>query len=132
MVGASYKKYSSYQDFINEVIVGVMQEGYIAIICNYMDYQGIIATLNEKTINGNSLYLNAESAENFDDDIVTAQMNDGNMLITIFDTGEIIGEAVVFQTADSFAPMSYFIECDAKSALEYPLRGTVIPFQISN
>ena len=132
MVGASYKNYSSYQDFINEVIVGVMQEGYIAIICNYMDYQGIIATLNEKTINGNSLYLNAESAENFDDDIVTAQMNDGNILITIFDTGEIIGEAVVFQTADSFAPMSYFIEYDAKSALEYPLRGTVIPFRISN
>lgn len=59
-------------------------------------------------------------------------MNDGNMMISICEN-EIIGEPVIFTTEEAFAPgITYYIEYDAKSALEYPLRGTVIPFQISN
>lgn len=129
MVNASYKKYESYQDFITDVMFNVLDDTIVCIVINYNDYQGVLASLFEKTINGKSLYLNIELADRIDDDIATAQMNDGNMLITICD-GKIVGEPVVFKTKEAFVSDIYYIEYDAKSALEYPLDGTVIPFQI--
>ena len=71
-----------------------------------------------------------ECADLIDDDLATAYMNDGNMLVSIFSTGEIIGEPVVFKTEEAFAEGTYFIEYDAKSAVDYPITGTIIPFQI--
>ena len=130
MVNASYKKYESYQDFITDVLFNVMDDDMVSLIINYEDYQGALATLFEKTINGNSFYLNMECADLMDDDIVTAQMNDGNMLVSIFSTGEIIGEPIVFKTEEAFPEGTYFIEYDAKSAVDYPIKGAVIPFQI--
>ena len=130
MVNASYKKYESYQDFITDVLFNVMDDDMVSLIVNYEDYQGVLATLFEKTINGNSFYLNKECADLMDNDIATAQMNDGNMLVTIFSNGEIIGEPVVFTTEEAFLEGVYFIEYDAKSAVDYPIKGTVIPFQI--
>lgn len=130
MVNASYKKYESYQDFIVDVLFNVMDDDMVSLIINYEDYQGVLATLFEKTINGNSFYLSKECADLIDDDIATARMNDGNMLVSIFSTGEIIGEPIVFQTEKAFAEGTYFIEYDAKSAVDYPIKGTVIPFQI--
>ena len=130
MVNALYKKYESYQDFIVDVLFNVMDDDMVSLIINYEDYQGVLATLFEKTINGNSFYLSKECADLIDDDIATAQMNDGNVLVSIFSTGEIVGEPIVFKTEEAFAEGTYFIEYDAKSAIDYPLRGTVIPFQI--
>lgn len=130
MVDASYKKYESYRDFITDVLFNVMGDDMVSLIVNYEDYQGVLATLFEKTINGNSFYLNMECADLMDNDIATAQMNDGNMLVTIFSTGEIVGEPIVFKTEEAFAECTYFIEYDAKSAVDYPIKGTVIPFQI--
>lgn len=74
--------------------------------------------------------MGIDCADLMDNDIATAQMNDGNMLVTIFSTGEIIGEPIVFTTEEAFAEGTYFIEYDAKSAVDYPIKGTVIPFQI--
>lgn len=130
MVNASYKKYESYQDFITDVLFNVIDDDMVSLIINYEDYQGVLATLFEKTINGNSFYLNMECADLIDDDLATAQMNDGTMLVSIFSTGEIVGEPIVFQTEEAFAEGTYFIEYDAKSAIDYPIKGTVIPFQI--
>ena len=130
MVNASYKKYESYQDFITDVLFNVMDDDKVSLIINYEDYQGVLASLFEKTINGNSFYLNMECADLIDDDLATAYMNDGTMLVSIFSTGEIIGEPVVFKTEEAFPEGTYFIEYDAKSAVDYPIRGTVIPFQI--
>ena len=130
MVNASYKKYESYQDFIIDVLFNVMDDDMVSLIINYEDYQGVLATLFEKTINGNNFYLNMECADLMDNDIATAQMNDGNMLVSIFSTGEIVGEPIVFTTEEAFPEGTYFIEYDAKSAIDYPIRGTVIPFQI--
>lgn len=131
MVNASFRKYNSYQDFVTDAIFNLMDKGEVSIIINYNDYQGVLASLFEKTINGKSFYLNKECADLIDDDITTARMNDGNMMISICEDGEIIGEPVIFTTEEAFAPgITYYIEYDAKSALEYPLRGTVIPFQI--
>ena len=130
MVNALYKKYESYQDFIVDVLFNVMDDDMVSLIINYEDYQGVLATLFEKTINGNSFYLSKECADLIDDDIATAQMNDGNVLVSIFSTGEIVGEPIVFKTEEAFAEGTYFIEYDAKSAVDYPIKGTVIPFQI--
>ena len=130
MVNASYKKYESYQGFITDILFNVMDNDMVGLIINYEDYQGVLATLFEKTINGNSFYLNMECADLIDDDLATAYMNDGNMLVSIFSTGEIIGEPVVFKTEEAFAEGTYFIEYDAKSAVDYPIKGTIIPFQI--
>ncbi len=130
MLKASYKKYESYQDFITDVLFNVIDDDMVSLIINYEDYQGVLATLFEKTINGNSFYLNMECADLMDNDIATARMNDGNMLVTIFNTGEIVGEPVVFKTEEAFAEGTYFIEYDAKGAVDYPIKGTVIPFQI--
>lgn len=130
MVNASYKKYESYQDFIIDVLFNVMDDDVVSLIINYEDYQGVLATLFEKSINGNSFYLNKECADLMDDDIATARMNDGNMLVSIFSTGEIVGEPIVFTTEEAFEEGTYFIEYDAKSAIDYPIKGTVIPFQI--
>ena len=130
MINASYKKYESYQDFITDVLFNVMDDDMVSLIINYEDYQGVLATLFEKTINGNSFYLNMECADLIDNDITTAQMNDGNMLVTIFSNGEIVGEPVVYTTEEAFPEGTYFVEYDAKSAVDYPIKGTVVPFQI--
>ena len=53
MVNASYKKYESYQDFIIDVLFNVMDDDTVSLIINYEDYQGVLATLFEKSINGN-------------------------------------------------------------------------------
>lgn len=129
MVNASYKKYD-YQDFITDVMFNVMSNESVSIIINYNDYQGLLASLFEKTLNGKSLYLNAACADLVDDDIATAQMNDGNMMVTIFNTGEIVGEPIIFDNQEAFAPAIYYIEYDAKSALNYNIQNTIIPFQI--
>lgn len=130
MINASYKKYESYQDFITDVLFNVMDDDMVSLIINYEDYQGVLATLFEKTINGNSFYLNMECADLIDNDITTAQMNDGNMLVTIFSNGEIVGEPVMYTTEKAFPEGTYFVEYDAKSAVDYPIKGTVVPFQI--
>lgn len=130
MIDALYKRYKSFPKFLTDVLFNVMEDEYVSIIINYNDYQGLLASLFEKTINGKSFYLNLECADSIDDDVTTAQMNDGNMMVTIFNTGEIVGEPVVFKTPESFAPATYFIEYDAKSANDYPLEGLVIPFRI--
>lgn len=133
MVNASMKQYESYQDFITDVLFNVMDRGSVAIIINHNDYQGVLSSLFEKTINGNSFYLNLECADLMDDDIATAQMNDGNMMVTIFDTGEIIGEPIIFdRDVKSFASTTYYIEYSAQSALNYPIESTVIPFRIKH
>lgn len=110
------KKFGSYKEFATELLISAMADDYVAVVCNYKDYWGLISALCENTINGKSLYLNRECFAIIDDDIATAQMNDGNMLITVCGDGEIIGEPVVFKTEEAFYPMTYFIESDAKNS----------------
>lgn len=124
------KKFASYKEFATELLISAMADDYVAVVCNYEDYWGLISTLCENTINGKSLYFNRECFAIIDDDIATAQMNDGNMLITICGDGEIIGEPIVFKNPEAFDSMTYYIEYDAKTALEYPICGNKVLFQI--
>lgn len=124
------KEYENYNSFVVDVLITTMSEGHATIICNYNDYGGLIASLNEHTINGESIVLNPECAENIDDDIITAQMNDGNMMITVFKDATIIGEPILFKTADAYIDGTYFVERDAVGAMQLPLGESVIPFCI--
>lgn len=131
MINASYKKYSNYDDFIRDILFTVMEDHHAVIICNWQDAQGLIASINGKVLNGKSLTLDIDSAYHFDDDIATAQMNDGNMLITIFDNAIVICEAALFtDKAISFIDSKYFVERDAICAMDYAITNTIIPFKI--
>ena len=118
MIEAVYKNYETYDDFINDVMLTVMFDDHASIIC-------------QKTINGKSMSLDLESAYSLDDEIVSAQMNDGNVIITVLNNGTIICEAAIFtDRAICFADGKYFIEYDASSALDYSINGMIIPFII--
>lgn len=126
-----YRKYENYESFVRDVLFTVMQDRHAIIICNWHDTQGLIASLNSTTLNGKTLSLDIESAESFDDDILTAQMNDGNMLLTIYDNGFIYCEPALFtDKAISFIDSKYFVEKDASSALNYAITSEIIPFEI--
>lgn len=126
-----YRKYENYESFVRDVLFTVMQDRHAIIICNWHDAQGLIASLNSTTLNGKTLALDIESAENFDDDVITAQMNDGNMLITIYDNGFVCCEPALFtDKAISFIDSKYYVEKDASSALGYAITSEIIPFEI--
>lgn len=126
-----YRKYENYESFVRDVLFTVMQDHHAIIICNWRDVQGLIASLNSTTLNGKTLVLDIESADGFDDDIITAQMNDGNMLLTIYDNGFIYCEPALFtDKAISFIDSKYFVEKDASSALNYAITSEIIPFEI--
>lgn len=126
-----YRNYENYESFVRDVLFTVMQDRHAIIICNWHDTQGLIASLNSTTLNGKTLSLDIESAESFDDDILTAQMNDGNMLITIYDNASICCEPALFtDKAISFIDSKYFVEKDASSAFNYAITSEIIPFEI--
>ena len=131
MINASYKKYANYDDFIRDILFTVMEDHHTVIICNWQDAQGLIASINGKVLNGKTLALDIDSAYDFDDEIVTAKMNDGNMLITIFDNATVICEAALFTDKPiSFIDSKYFVEYDAVCAMNYAITNTIIPFKI--
>lgn len=132
MVNASFKKYENYDKFITDFLITVIKNDNAVIIINYQDYQGLIASLHEKVINGNSLTLDTESFDYFEDDIETAKKKDGNIMVTVFKDGLIIGEPVLYpDKAINFVDSTYFIENDAaQSAMDYTIISTCIPFQI--
>lgn len=123
-------EYANYHGFIVKFLLTVMEKGFAVIICNYEDYGGLLASLNEHTIAGQSLALTGDCAEAIDDDITVAKMNSGNMMISVFNDGTIVGEPILFETPSAFPEGTYFIEADATDAMALPLIGTKIQFGI--
>ena len=124
-------EYRNYETFARELLTTVKVNHHAIIICNWQDAQYFVEKLNGETLNGKSLVLDIESADCFDDDIITAQMNDGNMLITIYDNGFIYCEPALFtDKAISFIDSTYFVENKALSALDYAITSKIIRFSI--
>lgn len=134
MIDANYRKYESYDKFIEEFLFTVMDNGHAIIVVNYKDYQGMIENLNGKVLNSKSLATDIETAEYFDDDIKTAIDHDGNMMITVYNNNSIIvGEPVIYSDkANSFIDSAYFIEEDAiEKAMGYAIpKKNIVPFKI--
>ena len=131
MINANFKKYKDFDDFLIDFMFVVMEDDLACVVINYNDCQGLVQALQAKVVNNKSLVLDAESFDGFDEAIDIAKSNGGNMLITVFkDHGEIIVEPILYRSATAYAPATYYVECDAKSALDIPFNGTVIPFMI--
>ncbi len=130
MINASFKSYQNYSDFITDFLFVVMEDERASIIVNYEDIIGVIQSLNEKVINGNSLCLTPECFDNMDNDILIAKARGGMMLVTVLKGGEIISEPLIFTEPNAFPETTYYVELDVSKALELPLNGCVIPFRI--
>lgn len=131
MVGASYRKYNDYDEFVTDFLFSVIENGCSAIIVNYQDYAGIVMSLNGKVLNGNSLTLFVESVDLFDEDIKKAMEGDGNIMLSVHSDGTIIGEPAYCEKVEGFGELTYFIEQDAaESAMKYPITSTIVPFLI--
>lgn len=132
MVNASYKSYESYEKFITEFIFSVIENGHSAIIVNYQDYQGLVASLNGKVLNGETITLDLESRELFDEDILVAQNGDGNIMVTVYESGVMTGEPVIHSENErAFADTIYFVESSAaESAMKYAITSRFVPFKI--
>ena len=126
-----YKEFESYDDFVVDFLLTVMEEGSAAIVVHYADCAGVVQSLHAHTINGKSLSLDVESYDYFDEDIEAAKNNGNLMLITVFaETALVLTEPVLYTDSDSYADCPYFVEEDAAAFLEVPVRGRVIPFRI--
>ena len=126
-----YKEYESYDDFVVEFLLTAMEEGLAAIVIHYEDCAGLVQSLQAHTINGSSLRLDKESYDYFDEDIETAKNNGNLMLVTVFaDNASVLTEPVLYTSGDSYAECPYFVEKDAETFLEVPVKGKVIPFMI--
>ena len=131
MINTNFKKYNDFDDFLIDFMFVAMEDDLACVVINYNDYQGLIQALQTKVINGKSLVLDIESFDNFDSDIEVAKNNGGNILVSVFkDSGLIIGEPMLYTSPMAYPPATYYIEYDAKSALDIPFNGTVIPFVI--
>ena len=125
------KTFSSFDDFVIDFLFAVMDRGDASIIISYEDI-GIVQSLNEKTVNGNSLCLIPECFEAFDSDVLAAKNGNGLMVVSVFDNGEIVTEPVLYTSPEAWPiETTYYVECDAVGALDLPLNGTVISFKIN-
>ena len=124
--------YNNYDEFATKFLLTVIEEGCAFIVINYMDYVGVIQSLNTKVINGKTLCFDVESDNYFDDDIKAAMRNKEMMLVSVFkESAKIIGEPVLYENPESFASGTYFVEKDASEFLNMPITGKVIPFEIN-
>ena len=125
-------KYANYNEFVTEFLLTVVDEGVASVVINYMDYIGLIQSLNTKVINGESLCLDVESADNFDTDIEIAKKGKGFILVTVFkESPKIIGEPVIYENSESLIACTYYVEKDAEDFVKIPVTGKIIPFEIN-
>ena len=130
MVKASFKAYKNYPDFITDFLFVVLADGVATMIIDYKDVQGVVQSLNEKVLNGNSLTLTPECFDNFDNDVLISKARGNMMMVTVLKDGEILTEPVIFTAPEAFPEVTYFVEYDAQKALDLPLNGTTIQFLI--
>lgn len=123
------KKYNKYEDFTSEFVRSAMENGVAFLIVNWQDALGVCQLLNTFTINGNSAAMKHEFVDEVYADIEEVKQYDGNMLITLFDSGEIICEKALSDESAYVDDGVYFVEYSAKNFV-LPLHATVIPLKI--
>ena len=123
------KKYNKYEDFASEFVRSAMENKSAFLIVNWQDALGVCQLLNTFTINGNSVAMKRDFVDEAYADIEEVKQYDGNMLITLFDNGEMICEKALNNESAYVDDGVYFVEYSAKE-FALPLRATVIPFKI--
>lgn len=125
------KKYDKYEDFTSEFVRSAMENGVAFLIVNWQDALGVCQLLNTFTINGNSIAMRGEFTDEAYADIQCVKEYDGNTLITLFDSGEMICEKALDNESAYVDDALYFVEYSAKE-FTLPLHAKVIPFKIEN
>ena len=127
----TFKEYGSFAEFTTDFLLTVMDASYAMIVVDYRDYNGLLASLQVKTINGVALHLDPDTYEGFENDIEAAKTHDGLIMVTVYDDGNVMGEAVLYSEPDAYVEGDYFVEEDAQSFLMKPVVGRMIPFVVS-
>ena len=123
------KKYDRYEDFTSEFVRSAMENGVAFLIVNWQDALGVCQLLNTFVVNGNSIAMRGEFADEAYADIQRVKEYDGNMLITLFDNGELICEKALNDESAYVDDAMYFVEYSAKE-VTLPLHAKVAPFKI--
>lgn len=123
------KKYNRYEDFASEFVRSAMENESVFLIVNWQDALGVCQLLNTFTINGNSVAMKGEFADEAYADIEEVKQYDGNMLITLFDNGEMICEKALDDESAYVDDALYFVEYSAEE-FTLPLHAKVVPFKI--
>lgn len=123
------KKYNKYEDFTSEFVRSAMENGAAFLIVNWQDALGVCQLLNTVTINGNSIAMRGEFTDEAYADIECVKEYDGNMLITLFDSGELVCEKTLTDESAYVDDVMYFVEYSAKE-VTLPLHAKVAPFKI--
>ena len=125
------KKYDRYEDFTSEFVRSAMENGVAFLIVNWQDALGVCQLLNTFTINGNSVAMKHEFVDEAYADIEEVKQYDGNMLITLFDNGEMICEKTLDKESAYVDDALYFVEYSAKK-FTLPLHAKAVPFKIES
>ena len=123
------KKYNKYEDFISEFVKLAMENESVFLIVNWQDALGVCQLLNTFTINGSSVAMKRDFEYEAYADIEEVKQYNGNMLITLFDNGEMICEKALNDESAYVDDSVYFVEYSAKDFV-LPLQATVVPFKI--
>lgn len=123
------KEYNEYNEFISEFVRSAMENESAFLIVNWQDALGVCQLLNTFTINGNSVVMKREFADEAYAEIEEVKQYDGNMLITLFDDGEMICEKALSDESAYVDDGMYFVEYSAKDFV-LPLHAKVVPFKI--
>jgi hypothetical protein len=124
-----YKRYDKYEDFLSDFVKDAMQYGVVSLVVNWGDALGVCQLLNTFTINGKSIAMRHEYAEESYADVVEQKESNGNILITLFSNGEIICEKALDKESAYVDDALYFVEYSAKE-FTLPLHAKVVPFKI--
>lgn len=123
------KTFNRYEDFASEFVRTAMENGSVSLIVNWKDCLGVVQILNTYTINGESVVITKANAIAGEIDLEEVQETDGNMLITLFDNGELIYEKTLPNENAYVDDITYYVETDAKDYV-VPSRAKVIEFCI--
>ena len=123
------KKYERYEDFTSEFVRSAMENGAAFLIVNWQDALGVCQLLNTFVVNNKSIAMRGEFTDEAYADIECVKEYDGNMLITLFDSGEMICEKALSDESAYVDDVMYFVEYSAKE-VTLPLHAKVAPFKI--
>lgn len=120
------KTFIDYRDFATEFISCAMSNGVVGLIVSWKNAISICQLLNQYTIGGVSIAMRPEFLEAAYDDV---QTQDGNMLITLFDSAEMICEKALDNPDAYVDDVLYFVEKSAEE-VTLPLHAKIVPFKV--
>ena len=124
------KQYSCYNDFVKDFIFDAIKNKSVFLIVNWADAEGLCSFLNKYTINNNSICFKSEYVDEMKSDIEDVKTYNGNMIITLFGSGEMICEKALDNELAYVDDGVYYIEHSATN-ITLPLHANAIPFKIN-